>query len=91
MSLTAPPAAVYPDIDTAFSAIQLYAKESGYAFFKLDKKPSRVVFACDRAGKYNPKGTDANTHTSKQSKATDSRRCDCLMKVELRLDPISST
>ena len=32
MSLTAPPEAIYPDIDTAFTAIQAHAKEHGYAF-----------------------------------------------------------
>jgi hypothetical protein len=31
MSLTAPPAAIYPDILTAFTAIQAHAKANGYA------------------------------------------------------------
>jgi hypothetical protein len=53
MSLAAPPKAIYPDIDSAFSEIQEHAKEHGYALFRSYKKPSRVVFACDRARKYD--------------------------------------
>jgi hypothetical protein len=33
LSLTAPPAAVYPDIDTGFTTIQAHAKANGYAFY----------------------------------------------------------
>jgi hypothetical protein len=72
MPLTAPPEAVYPDVDTAFTVIQAHAKENGYAFYRHDKKHSRVLHACDRAGKYNPKGKNSDTHSSKQRQSTDS-------------------
>ena len=90
LSLIAPPEAIYPDVDTAFGEIQAHAREHGYALFRYYRKPSRVVFACDRAGKYDSKGKDPNTHSSKQRKNTGSKKCGCPMKVELRLDQISS-
>jgi hypothetical protein len=33
MSLTAPPEAIYDDVDSAFTELQEHAKEHGYAFF----------------------------------------------------------
>jgi hypothetical protein len=90
MSLTAPPEAVYPDIDTAFTSIQAHAKEHGYAFRRHLTRSNRCVFACDRAGKYGSRGKDPNTHSSKQCQSTGSKKCDCLMRVELRQDKLSS-
>ena len=55
-------------------------------FVDISTRPTRVVFTCDRAGKYNSKGKDPNTHSSKQRKSTGSKKCGCLMRVELRLD-----
>ena len=91
MSLAVPPEAVYPDVNTAIASIQEHAKAHGYAFYVYNTRPHRVVLACDRAGKYNSKGKDPNTHSSKQRKSTGSKKCGCLMKVELRLEQISST
>jgi hypothetical protein len=90
MSLIPPPEASYPDVDTAFTAIQAHAKRAGYAFLKLDKKPHRVLFSCDRAGKYRSIGKKATVHPSKQRKATSSKKCECLMRVELRQDKVST-
>ena len=90
MSLLPPPEAIYPDPNTAFSAIQLHAKGHGYAIAKHDKKPNRIIFACDRAGSYRSIGKDPAVDKSKQRKATGSKKCGCLMKVELRLDYLSS-
>ena len=73
MSLTAPPEAVYPDIDTAFTELQAHAKEHGYAFFRYSRKASRAYFACDRARKYDSRGKDPNTHKTKQRPKTGSR------------------
>jgi hypothetical protein len=81
MSLAAPPKAIYPDIDSAFSEIQEHAKEHGYALFRSYKKPSRVVFACDRAGKYDSRGKDPNTHSTKQRKNTGSKKYQNRMNV----------
>jgi len=89
MALAAPIEAIYPDPSTAFTAVQAYAKYQGYALIKLDKKPSRVVFACDRMGKYDSKGKDLSLHKSRQRKSTGSKKCGCLMRVELRLDDLS--
>jgi hypothetical protein len=90
MSLTAPPEAVYPDIDSAFGEIQAHTREHGYTLFRYYRKPSRVVFACDCAGKYDSRGKDPNTHSSKQRQNTGSKKCGCLMRVELRLDKLSN-
>jgi hypothetical protein len=44
MALIPPPDASCPDPNTTFTAVQLHAKEHGYAVFKYSTKPSRVVF-----------------------------------------------
>jgi hypothetical protein len=89
MSLAPLPKAVYPDTATAITAIQEHAKAHGYAFFRRDKKDSRELWACDRAGKYNPKGKGA-AHLSKQRASTGSKKCECLMRIELKRDSIST-
>jgi hypothetical protein len=86
MSLLPPPEAIYPDPEAAFTVVQAHAKDHGYAFKKRGQRASRLVFTCDRAGKYDPKGKDPAVHESKQRKATGSKMCGCLMSVELRLD-----
>jgi hypothetical protein len=89
MSLSPPSEAIYASVDTAFTAIQAHAKASGYAFSRVTTRPSRVIFACDRAGKYDSRGKDSATDMSKRRKGTGSKKCGCLMKVELRQDRIS--
>jgi hypothetical protein len=91
MSLIAPPEAIYDDVDSAFTEIQEHAKEHGYTFCVHQMRSTRRVFACDRAGKYNPRGKDPNTHSSKQRKRTGSKKCGCLMRVELRQEQLSGT
>ena len=86
----APPTAIYPDIPTALAAIQAHARANGYVFFQRDKKPWKVVYACDRAGKPDMKGKNPSTHESKQRKGTGSKKCDCKIRVALRLDKVSS-
>jgi hypothetical protein len=88
MSLLPPPEAIYPDPDTAQIAIQLHAKQHGYAFYRISPKPSRVLFACDRA--VDSKGKDPAVDKSKQRQRTGSKKGGCLMRVELRLDNLSS-
>ena len=91
MPLTAPPEDIYPDVDTAFASVQAHAKEQGYAFRRHMTKAKRRVFACDRAGRYDPRGKDSNTHESKQRGKTGTKKCNCLMRVELRLNSLSNT
>ena len=89
MSLLPPPEAIYATQEAAFTAIQAHAKDYGYAFKKRGKTASRVVFTCDREGKYDPKGKDPAIHKSKQRKATGLKIYGCSMSVELRLDNAS--
>jgi hypothetical protein len=89
-ALTPPPVATYPDVDTAFTALQLHAKGHGYALVKVISRPSRVLYLCDRAGQYNPKGKELATDKTKQRIYTGSKKCSCLMKVDLRLDTLSN-
>jgi hypothetical protein len=56
MPLTAPPEDIYPDVDTAFASVQAHAKEQHMT------KAKRRVFACDRAGRYDPRGKDSKNH-----------------------------
>ena len=90
MSLTVLPEAVYPDIDSAFPEVQAHVREDGYAFCRYLKKGNRPVFACDWARKYNLKDKDPNPHSTKQYSGTGSKKRDCLMRVELRKDNLSS-
>ena len=89
MSLAPPPEAVYPDVTIASKALQEHVKGSGYAFFRRSSKLARVLYTCDRAGKYDPRGKGPATHRTKQRINTGSKKCDCLIRVELRLDSIS--
>jgi hypothetical protein len=91
MPLTAPPEDIYPDVKTAFDSIQAHAKGEGYAFKRHQNKPTRRVFTCDRAGDYDPRGKGPNTHPSKQRGNSGTKKCGCLMQVELRLDKLSNT
>jgi hypothetical protein len=91
MSLAPPPSRTYPDIIAGFTALQAHAKLHGYALFRQDKRPTAIVYRCDRAGRYDPKGKNPNLDSSKQRKATGSKKCGCLMKVILQLDQTSST
>ena len=56
----------------------------------MGSKPLRIIFACDRAGKYQSKGKNPAVYKSKQRKRTGSKKCECLIKVELRLDHLLS-
>jgi hypothetical protein len=89
MSLLPPPEAVYPDPNTALTAIQLHAKQHGYALNKRSSKDTRVIFACDRGGQYDSRGKDLRAHDSKR-RQPGSKKCGCLMQVELRIDSMSS-
>jgi hypothetical protein len=87
----APPAATYTDLTIGIAAIQAHAKVNGYAFFRRDTTNKRAVFACDRAGKYQSKGKNIDTHKSKQRQRTSSKKCDCKMRIAFKLDEISRT
>jgi hypothetical protein len=86
MSLLPPPEASYSDLTTAFTSIQSHPKAHGYAIVKHLQRPTRVVYTCDRAGKYRSTSQYQATHESKQRKGTGTKKCECLIKVELRLD-----
>jgi hypothetical protein len=88
MPLSPPSEAIYTSVDTAVIAIQAHAKANGYAFSRVTTRPSRVIFACDRAGKYDSRGKDLATDASKRRKAIGSKKYGCLMKEELCRDSI---
>ena len=88
-----PPAAVYPDILTAFSALQAHARAHGYALFKRDsqppKVPTRVIYACDREGKGDSRAKNPNIHEQRRRQGTRSKKCGCKMRIALKRDLIS--
>jgi hypothetical protein len=90
MSLTPPLEAVYTDLATAVAAIQLHAKGYRYAFVKVITRLLRALYSCDRAGKYDSKGKDPATDKTKQRKKTATKKCGCLIRVDLRLDDTTS-
>jgi hypothetical protein len=91
MSLAPPPLAIYADSAAAFEAIQAHARATGngYALYRRDTRPTKVIFLCDRAGKYDSRGKNPNAHSSRQRNNTGSEKCGCLMRVLLHRDPIS--
>ena len=91
MALLPSPSAIYTNPKAASTSIQLHAKDQGYDLTRFSNKASRIVFTCDRAGKYDSKGKDPATDRSKQRKATGSKKCGCLMRVEIRFSQISDT
>ena len=84
-----PSEAVYIDLSTAIAAIQEHAKCNGDVLFKRDTKPARVVFVCDRYGEPESKPKNAHIHKSKRRLGSHSKKCDCRIKVALRLDKIT--
>jgi hypothetical protein len=75
MSLRPPSEAIYASVDSALTAIQVRAKANGYVFSRVTTRPSRVIFACDRAGKYDSRGKDPATDASRRRKGTGSKKC----------------
>ena len=91
MPLTALPAANFANTATGFAALQAHAKANGYAIYRYNKSSIREVFACDRARKYDSRGKNPSTHSSKQRQGTGSKKCGCPMRVALRLDRVSGS
>ena len=87
-----PPEAVYTDISTAVAAIQAHAQLNGYALFKRDSTPRRIVYACDRSGKAEdgPRARAANIHLSKR-RSGKTKKCGCRIKVAFKKDLISGS
>ena len=80
-----PSPAIYPDIPTAFAALQGHAKAHGYALFKRDSQPpksepTRVIYACDREGRGDSRAKNPSIHPKRQRK-TGSKKCGCKMRV----------
>jgi hypothetical protein len=86
-----PPAAVYAELSTAITAIQGHAKCNGYALFKRDTKPNRIVYTCDRYGKPAARPKNPDLHDSKRRVGSRSKKCDCQMKVALTKDKITGS
>jgi hypothetical protein len=55
-----------------------------------NKKPSRLLFACDCAGNYDHKGKSLAVDKSKQRENTGSKKCGCLIMVEFCPDRLSN-
>jgi hypothetical protein len=88
-----PPAtATYPDIDTAFQAIEAHARINGYAVYIRDKQPpkprptTRVTVCCDKGPDGYRDNKDPNVHETKRRKNTGSKKCGCKFRVEIKLD-----
>ena len=69
-----PSAAVYPDIPTAFAAVQAHAKAHGYAFYKRDTRPTKIIYACDKAEQAESKAKTLVIYSQRQQKNTCSKK-----------------
>ena len=79
-----PPKAIYPTPEALFAALQSHARDNGYAISKDSTSTVRRVYICSKGGRYNPKGKDPNTHTSKRYKDTSSTKTSCLFQIYRR-------
>ena len=78
---SAPPEAIYPTNAALFIAIQAHGRDNGYAIRVWSGKPNRVLYDCDRSGKYDSKGKKPDMHSSRQRNNTGSKKCGCKMRV----------
>jgi hypothetical protein len=95
------PSAEYESHEAVENAYQQHALDKGYGVVKVDtgglkkyskKKGRKVVFGCDRWGKYDPsKAVKANpeVHESKRRKGTSSRKCNCPFRIFAIEDPVT--
>ena len=60
------PIVVYPDIPTAFTALQAHTKAHRYAFYKRDSQPTKVIYACNRVGKAESRAKNPSIHLQRQ-------------------------
>ena len=93
------PGAEYESYEAVENAYRQHALGKGYGVVKVDtgglKKYSKtsgrkVVFGCDRWGKYDPsKALKVNpeVHESKRRKGTSSRKCNCPFRIFAIEDP----
>jgi hypothetical protein len=88
----APPEAIYPDSEAGIAAIQAHAKDHGYALVRRDsnKTGTRILYVCDREGKYKDKGKKREVNTQNRRQNTGSKKTGCKMRVALSKDKISS-
>jgi hypothetical protein len=84
-----PSEATYADLTATAASISEHAKSNGYALFKRSSKQQRVIYACDRAGKPQTRAKNLNIHESKRRERSRNKRCDCQIKVALKLDQIT--
>jgi hypothetical protein len=71
-----PPAAVYAELSTTITAIQGHAKCNGYALFKRDTKPNRIIYTYDRYGKPVARLKNPDLYDSKRRTGSRSKKCD---------------
>jgi hypothetical protein len=58
-------ASIFDDSNTAFKAICDYAKAYMFAIFVRSSKPSKCVWACSKASKYDLRGKDEAINASR--------------------------
>jgi hypothetical protein len=76
-------ASTFDDSDTAFEAVRDYAKAHMFAIFVRSSKPSRCVWACSKAGKYDSRGKDEAIDASRQREGR-SKKTSCQWAVECK-------
>jgi hypothetical protein len=86
-----PPTATYPDIETAFQAIEAHAQENGYAVYICDRQPpkkptTRVTLCCDKGPDSYRDSKKLDVHETKRRKNTGTKKCGCKFRVEIKLD-----
>lgn len=73
----------FDDADTAFEAIREYAKAHLFAIFVRSSKANRYVWACSKAGRYDPRGKDDTIDSSRQREGR-SKKSGCQWAVECK-------
>ena len=80
---------IYANLIITIAFILEYAKSNKYVLFKRSSKQRQVIYACDRARKPQTRVKNPNIHESKRQERSRNKKCDCQIKVALKLDQIT--
>jgi hypothetical protein len=83
-----PPKATYPNLSLVIAAISKHAKANRYTLFKRNTRPTKIVFTYNRFGKLQQRDNTI-IYNLKKRKGSRSKKCNCRIKLALKLDSIS--
>jgi hypothetical protein len=80
--------ATYTNLIAITAFISKHVKSNRYALFKRSFKQQQVIYACNQAKRSQTKAKNLNIYKSKQQERSYNKKCDCQIKIALKLDQI---